>query len=116
MTRPTSHTWKSCQRIGVGLILGLLSVVPANARQNDHERKVLKKVEPQYPSVLKSRGISGTVRLKVFVKADGTVRDVELLGGNPTLADAADKAVRLWKFAPGTESSLNIAVNFDPNS
>ena len=115
MERPTSLTRKS-QRISFCLLLALICAFPAKAQEGDHERKILKKVEAQYPSVLKSRGIGGTVRLKVSIKADGSVKDVEILGGNPTLADAAEKAVRQWKFAPGNDSTMNIAVNFDPNS
>src|SRR5580692_5824508 len=85
-------------------------------RGQDTERKIVKKVEAQYPSILKRRGIGGTVRLKVAIHADGTVKDVEVLGGNPALADAAEKAVRQWKFAPGGESTITVAVTFDPNS
>ena len=116
MQRPTLSTWKRSQRISCCLILGLICALPAKAQESAHERKILKKVEAQYPSILKSRGIGGTVRLKVSIKADGTVKDVEVLGGNPTLADAAEKAVRQWKFALGSDSTMNIAVNFDPNS
>jgi TonB family protein len=96
------------------LVFGLLCVLPSRAQEGD--RKVLKKVEAQYPSILKRRGIGGTVRLKVAVKADGNVKDVEVLGGNPALADAAEKAVRQWKFAPGNDSTITVAVSFDPNS
>jgi len=96
------------------LVFGLLCLSPSSAQEA--ERKVLKKVEAQYPSILKRRGIGGTVRLKVLVRADGSVKDVEILGGNPALADAAEKAVRQWKFAPGNDSTVNVAVSFDPNS
>jgi protein TonB len=94
--------------------LALLCVAPGHGQ--DTERKILKKVEAQYPSILKRRGIGGTVRLKVLVHPDGNVKDVEVLGGNPALADAAEKAVRQWKFAPGGESAITVAVTFDPNS
>jgi TonB family protein len=96
------------------LLLGMVCLTPARAQ--DGERKIVKKVEAQYPSILKRRGIGGTVRLKVSIHADGSVKDVEVLGGNPALADAAEKAVRQWKFAPGGESSITVAVTFDPNS
>lgn len=112
----TTLPWKSCQRLAYGLVLGLVCVLPCRAQSNEHERKVLKRVEPEYPSVLKTRGIGGTVRLKVSVKADGSVKDVEVLGGNPTLAEAAEKAVRQWKYAPGNDSTFNVALQFDPNS
>jgi periplasmic protein TonB len=94
------------------LTLGCLAPV----RGQEIDRKILKKVEAQYPSVLKRRGIGGTVRLKVTIHADGTVKDVEVLGGNPALVDAAEKAVRQWRFAPGSESAVIVAVVFDPNS
>jgi TonB family protein len=97
------------------LLTGVFSPVPGRA-QDTGERKIVKKVEAQYPAVLKRRGIGGTVRLKVLVHADGSVKDVEILGGNPALADAAEKAVRQWKFAPGSEGAITVAVNFDPNS
>ena len=103
----------SCYEILYGLVLGVLCVFPCHAQ--DGERKILKKVEAQYPAILKRRGIGGTVRLKVTVRADGTVKDVDVLGGNPALADSADKAVRQWRFAPGNDSILTVAVTFDPN-
>ncbi len=96
------------------LVVALICVTPGRAQDSD--RKILKKVEAQYPSILKRRGIGGTVRLKVIVHADGSVKDVEVLGGNPALADAAEKAVRQWKFAPGAESTIIVAVTFDANS
>src|SRR5271168_4185122 len=86
------------------VFFALLGLTPVLAQEND--RKVVKKVEVQYPLVLKRRGIGGTVRLKVTVHADGTVKDVEVLGGNPALSDAAEKAVRQWRFAPGGESTM----------
>jgi TonB family protein len=108
------------KRLGpLGLALWLLAAAvfprPGIAQDNS-ERKVVKKVDVQYPAILKKRGIGGTVRLKVTVHADGSVKDVEVLGGNPTLAEAAEKAVRQWKFAPGVEGTVTVAVNFDPNS
>ena len=96
------------------LVLTLVCLTPVRGQETD--RKILKKVEAQYPQILKRRGIGGTVRLKVAIHADGTVKDVEVLGGNPALADAAEKAVRQWRFAPGSESTITVAVTFDPNS
>lgn len=95
-------------------LLALLCMMPGRAQEAD--RKILKKVDAQYPSILKRRGIGGTVRMKVAIRADGTVKDVQVLGGNPALADSAEKAVRQWKFAPGGETAITVAVAFDPNS
>lgn len=102
------------QRVLFCLFVLLLCLPVGHAQEAD--RKILKKVEAQYPAILKRRGIGGTVKLKVFIHADGSVKDVEILGGNPALADAAEKAVRQWKFAPGVESTISVSVNFDPNS
>ena len=89
----------------------------SRSRAQERERKILKKVEVQYPAVLRKRGIGGTVRLKVVVRADGSVKDIEVLGGNAALVDAAEIAVRQWRFAPGdAETFMTVAVKFDPNS
>jgi len=53
----------------------------------------------------------------VFIKPDGSVRDTEVLGGNPILAESAEKAVLQWKFAPtSSETNMEISVVFDPHS
>jgi TonB family protein len=88
---------------------------PASVLSQETTRKVLKRVEAQYPSILKKRGIGGVVRLRVIVKADGTVRDTEVLGGSAILADSAQKAVKQWVFTPGAaESTVEVSVVFDP--
>jgi TonB family protein len=97
--------------------VALLLACLAPAQAQDTSRKVLKKVTAQYPSILKSKGIGGVVRLKVFIKPDGSVRDTEVLGGNPILAESAQKAVNQWKFSPGSsETVMEVSVVFDPHS
>jgi len=83
----------------------------------DSARKIVKKVPVSYPLVLKVKGIGGTVRLKVFVKPDGSVRDTEVLGGSAILAESAQKSVSQWKFSPGnSETTMEISVLFDPTA
>lgn len=99
-------------------ILGALLSLSWNTmgRAQDSGRKIVKKVPVAYPSILKSKGIGGVVRLKVFVKPDGTVRDSEVLGGNPILAESAQKSVMQWKFSPASsETALELSVTFDPH-
>lgn len=102
--------------LGALILGGLLSWSwTAVGQAQDSARKVLKKVPVAYPSLLKSKGIGGVVRLKVFVKPDGTVRDSEVLGGNPILAESAQKSVMQWKFSAGSsETALELSVTFDP--
>jgi len=101
----------------VALFLGVLLSCMAAAQTPDSGRKILKKVTPQYPAILKTKGIGGIVRLKVMIKPDGSVRDTEVIGGNPILAESAQKAVLQWKFTPaGSETNIEVSVVFDPHS
>jgi TonB family protein len=113
MTRLNQHKYPRGLFCCLLLIFSCLS--PGYAQ--DPGRKVLKKVAPQYPFILKSKGIGGTVRLKVFIKPDGSVKDTTVLGGNPILAESAQKAVAQWKFSSGgAETTMEVAVVFDPHS
>jgi TonB family protein len=81
----------------------------------DSARKIVKKVPVQYPLVLKIKGIGGTVRLKVYIKPDGSVRDTDVLGGSAILAESAQKSVSQWKFSPSSsETTMEVSVVFDP--
>ncbi len=100
-----------------GMVLVAASAGLSAAQEVTSSRKVLKAVAAQYPSVLKRRGIGGTVKLRVLVHANGAVKDVQVLGGNPILSDCAVKAVKQWVFvASEKEESIEISVGFDPNS
>ena len=95
-------------------LLVMLSYMSVGYAQDAHH-KVLKKVPVHYPEALKEKHIQGDVRLKVFIKPSGDVRDTELLGGNPILAESAQKSVSQWKFSPGnSETSVEVVVHFDP--
>jgi TonB family protein len=84
--------------------------------KNDHDRKVLTRVEPEYPETLKRLYIGGVVRLQVVVSAEGIVESVQLVGGNPILGQSALKAIKQWKFAPGTgKSTFVVPLTFDPH-
>lgn len=110
---PSSRSRKSL--LGA-LFFSMLLACSITSQAQDSARKVLKKVPVAYPSLLKSKGIGGVVRLKVYVKPDGTVRDSEVLGGNPILAESAQKSVMQWKFSPGSsETALELSVTFDPH-
>lgn len=65
------------------------------------ERAVRTRVAPLYREIAKRMKISGAVKLKVTIDADGKVTDVENVSGNHTLSVAAEDAVRRWRFVPG---------------
>ncbi len=111
-----SHPYR--QTLGAFCLCVLLLFCAGSARpQENSARKVLKKAPVQYPTILKAKGIGGVVRLKVFVRPDGTVRDAELIGGNPILAESAQKSIMQWKFTPGSsEVAIEVSVVFDPHA
>ena len=98
--------------------LVLATAVFTSAQQGSpakSERKLVTRVEPEYPAVLRARQIGGTVRLEVTITPKGTVKNVALIGGNPILADAAITAVKRWTYAPGdTVSSAQVSLEFNP--
>ena len=95
----------------------LVSLFAPVSRAQESKRKIIKKEDVVYPSVLKSKGIGGTVQLRVTVKPDGAVKNVEVLGGSAALADAATDSVRHWRFEPATaETQTTVVVKFDPKS
>jgi TonB family protein len=88
------------------LILG--AIQPLAVSSQDLAPKPLKKVLPEYPDALKKMGISGTARLRITIATDGTVKDLEVLGGSAILAESASKAVKQWRY-PASEKQ-RIAV------
>lgn len=77
--------------------------------------KLLKKVVPAYPDVPKQAGLSGTVRVRVTIGPDGTVKDVTPLGGGAIFIDAVVKAVKQWRFAATGEHqrTAEVSVSFE---
>ena|ERR1700730_8163309 len=92
-------------------------LIPQVAAQNKKSsREVIRSVKPEYPVIMKSARIGGTVRLNVTVLANGTVARVQVLGGNPILAETATKAVMKWKFAlASTQTNEEVVVSFNSN-
>lgn len=64
------------------------------------EKKLIHRVEPQYPPVAQQARVQGTVRLDVLIGTDGTVREIQVVSGHPLLVPAALEAVRQWRYAP----------------
>ena len=80
------------------------------------ERKLIRKVAPDYPWDLKRASIGGMVRLDVVVSPGGSVNTVLVVGGNPILAECAIKAVKKWKYTPAdAETNVRVNVSFDPH-
>jgi len=96
------------------LFIGVIGVGRTCAQDGD--RRVITRVEPDYPDALKKLYIGGVVRVEVQVAPNGSVRNVKLLGGNPILGQSTMKAVKSWKYAPAAaDETLTVKLNFDPH-
>ena len=100
----------------LALSYGFGIATPAQSQQSstDSNRKVVRKVEPQYPLPAKRMNLGGTVKVVAVVAPDGTVKKVEPVGGSPLLVQAAETAISQWKYVPGTESKETIELHFTP--
>ncbi|HUA16913.1 MAG TPA: energy transducer TonB [Verrucomicrobiae bacterium] len=106
------------------LITGLFTLwlcghVSAAAQTREHDtsdRKIVSRVEPDYPETLKRLYIGGVVKIQVTVDAAGKVESTELLGGSPILGQSAMKAVKQWKYAPAASTGkFVVQLEFDPH-
>jgi TonB family protein len=70
-----------------------------------------------YPLQAQEKQLQGEVWVKVVVSESGDVEDVEVVSGDPTLAEAAVHAARKWKFKPfiknGKPTKASAKVPFD---
>ena len=72
------------------------------------ERKIVRREEPEYPTIAAKMNLYGTVRLKIWITPEGSVRRLEYIGGHPVLAESALKAVKNWKYEPLPQESVAI--------
>jgi periplasmic protein TonB len=79
---------------------------------------LIKKVNPKYPEEAREQRIQGVVLLQALIGKEGNVADLQLISGEPTLAKAAMKAVKQWKYRPyllkgqPVDVETQIQVNF----
>jgi TonB family protein len=73
--------------------------------------KVLKEVKPQYTREALDAGVGGQVKLQAIVTASGDVADARVLQSlEPSLDNQALRALREWRFAPGTRNGQPAAI------
>jgi TonB family protein len=83
--------------------------------QSAGSRALSSSAPPGIPDVARRMNLAGTVKLQVLVRPDGTVKEVRVLGGHPLLADAAQQAVRQWRYRPGpSETTEVVRISFAP--
>jgi TonB family protein len=102
------------------VLLALITVAQAESAgaqstTPNSTRKVLNKVTPEYPAMARTLNLVGTVRLEAVVQASGTVKSVQVKGGNPVLAKAAINAIHGFRWAKSDHDSIEVVeFHFEP--
>ncbi len=86
----------------------LVGRIPVDAEVQ--KRKLIYQVRPIYPEIAKRERLEGLVRLEARIDKEGKVERLEVIRGNPVLAQAALEAVRQWRYAPAFLGSKPVAV------
>ena len=85
---------------------------------NAQQMNLIEKVTPAYPPEAKEQRIQGKVTFTANIGKDGRVMSLELISGDPILAEAARQAVQQWVYRPTllngepVEVVTQIDVNF----
>ena len=76
-------------------------------------RQLKSQTTPTKPELASRMGLSGVVQLKAVVRPDGTVKDVQVVGGHPLLAAAAVQTVLKWRFEPASRETVEpVKISF----
>jgi len=112
-------SWGLLPVLGAALLIIICTGTARAAQTYENspgERKVLSRVDPDYPVALQKLYIGGVVRVEVVVSANGSVRSLKLLGGSPILGQSSMKAIKQWKYVPAaTDETLTVKIEFDPH-
>lgn len=79
--------------------------------------EVIKAPQPDYPLEAAVKGIQGRVLIQLHISTTGDVTSTEILDGDRTLAEAAERAMKQWKFKPffkdGAAVNISRKMPFD---
>jgi protein TonB len=82
------------------------------------EGNVIYRVQPSYPPIARLARVQGTVELRAIISKAGTIENLVVVSGPPTLVKSAIEAVRQWRYRPyllnnePIEVETEITVNF----
>jgi outer membrane biosynthesis protein TonB len=79
--------------------------------------RVVKKVMPDYPFLIRRMGIQGTVVMRAIIGKDGHIQKLEVLSGPKDLRGPATDAVKQWVYTPylldGKPVEIDTSVSVD---
>jgi periplasmic protein TonB len=82
------------------------------------EGNLISKPQPVYPPLARAARIQGAVLLRAIISKNGTIENLQVLGGHPMLVKAALEAVSQWRYRPyllngsPVEVETQVTVNF----
>jgi TonB family protein len=85
-------------------------VPPLRAGAEIKEPRRVKEVRPDYPEEAYRAGLGGVVILECVIDPKGSINDTKVLRGVPPLTDAAQKAVRKWRYTPTLLNGVAVPV------
>ena len=99
------------------LAAGLANVSALAQQEETPGRKVVNRVVPKYPEMARVMNLKGSVKVDALVAANGTVKTVTVKGGNPVLVQAAENAIRKWRWQSAAHETVEpIEFKFDPRT
>lgn len=72
---------------------------------------LVKRVAPKYPDFARQSGVQGEVMFHALIGTDGTIHSLELVAGPCALVEAAETAVKQWRFSPATQDGKPVQVD-----
>ncbi len=88
---------------------------PQGQNKNLRVGRLLRRVDPSYPLEAVQQRIEGTVRLHAVIGKDGKILSLEPVSGPPLLVEAAETAVREWRYGPTLLDGHPIQTQADIN-
>ena len=114
MSLRTLTSWLASGLLLIGACVAAGAPAAWGQEQEKINRKVKTQVAPVYPDLARRMRITGTVKVKVAIAPNGTVKDATLVGGHPLLANGALDAVRKWRYETGPEETTGVVeFHFD---
>jgi protein TonB len=98
------HSWNDLEKRAVQ------QIAPLRVAPEIMTPRIVAKVEPLYPEEARRAGTQGTVLLDTVIAVDGSVKRLQTISGDDTLAESAAEAVRQWKFDPYRASGRALEV------
>jgi TonB family protein len=99
--------------LDLAVLRALSTAPPARIRLGGNVTKpsLVYRVDPEYPAQAKANGVQGAVKLHAVLAKDGSVRQMDVVSGDPALVQAALDAVKQWRYQPTFLSGQAVEVD-----